>query len=197
MQDTRSGKTGGEEITQLLQRWSEGDVDAREELMPLVFDEIRDIARRYLDGEAVDHTLQPTAVVHELYMKLVHRRSVHWNNREHFFGTAANLIRCLLVDHARHRLAQKRGGGQRPEPLDAAQHLIRSPPQEILALHEALDTLEAVDRRQHKVVMLRYFVGLTQQEAAQVLGVSRATIERDWILAKLFLRRTLAADGDA
>ena len=195
MQDTESSKTGGEEITGLLRRWSDGDVDAREELMPLVFDEVRDIARRYLDGEAVEHTLQPTAVVNELYMKLVRRRSVHWNNREHFFGTAANLIRCLLVDHARHRLAQKRGGGQRPEPLDPTQHLIRSPPREILALHEALDTLESVDRRQHKVVMLRYFVGLTQQEVAQILGVSRATVERDWLMAKLFLRRTLADDG--
>lgn len=184
------------EITQLLQRWSSGDLQAREAVMPLVFDEIRDIARHFLEGEAVDHTLQPTAVVHELYMKLVSRRSVHWNNREHFFGTAANLIRCLLVDHARQRLAKKRGGGEKAVPLEEAHYLLNSEPREILALHEALDALESIDRRQHKVVMLRYFVGLTQQEVAKILGTSRATVERDWVLAKMFLRRSLAGFGE-
>lgn len=186
----------GADITRLLQRWSAGDLEAREEVMPLVFDEIRNIARRYLDGESVGHTLQPTAVVHELYMKLVDRRSVHWNNREHFFGTAANLIRCLLVDHARHRLAKKRGGGEPLASLDDARHVALSRPQEILALHDALDTLENMDRRQHKVVLLRYFVGLTQHEVAEILGVSRATVERDWVVAKMFLRRALSDDEE-
>ena len=179
------------EITKLLKRWSDGDLEARERVMPLVFEDIREIARRYLSREGESHTLQPTALVNELYLRLVDRRTVQWVNREHFFGAAADLIRYLLVDHARRRLTLKRGAGSVKVPFDEAPHLAQSTPEEILELHQALKELEAMDPRQHRVVMLRYFVGLTQKEVAEVLGVSRATVERDWVLARAWLKMVL------
>lgn len=180
------------EVTQLLKAWSDGDPNAAEKLMPLVFDDIRDVARRALAREAHDHTLQPTALVNEVYMRLVGRRTVDWENRKHFFGSLAQLMRLVLVDHARKRLRFKRGGDLRKISLDERLQLVDVRPKELVALDDALKALKEMDPRQAQVVELRYFVGLTKSEIADVLDISKATVGRDWQIAKLWLRRELS-----
>jgi RNA polymerase sigma factor (TIGR02999 family) len=178
------------DVTQLLQEWSQGDASALDELMPLVFDDLRQIARRQFQAEAADHTLQPTALVSEVYLRLCGQHSVHWDNRRQFFAFAAMLMRRILVDHAKGRKAAKRGKGLPDLPLDetiAAQGVVV----DIVALDEALSRLSALDERQGRIVELRFFVGLTNEEIAELLGISLSAVKRDWRTAKVWLLREL------
>ncbi len=179
-------------VTDLLLDWSQGDKQALDRLMPLVTDELRRMARGFLRREAPGHTLQPTALVNELYMRLVDRRRVSWQNRAQFFGFAAAVMRRILVDHARARRVAKRGAGALTLAFDeslgagAASNLL-----DVLALDQVLDGLSALDERQGRLVELRVFGGLTISEAAEVLGVGEATVSRDWASARAFLHREL------
>ncbi|MCP3964584.1 MAG: sigma-70 family RNA polymerase sigma factor [bacterium] len=185
MNDDRS------EITRRLIAWSEGDESALERLMPLVEKELRRIAERYFEREDSGHTLQPTALVNELYLRLVGRRRVSWNNRAHFFGFAADTMRKILVDHARIRRAEKRGKGVRPLPLDYVTEVEAPQPFDFPALDQALRRLAEIDPRQERVVVLRAFTGLTHEEIAGVLGVTSRTVKRDWRTARLWLHKEL------
>jgi RNA polymerase sigma factor (TIGR02999 family) len=181
-----------EGITQLLLRWSDGDSSAREELMPLVYEELRRLAGRYLRRERPGHTLQPTALVNEAYLKLIDQSHVEWQNRAQFFGLAARLMRNILVDHARNRGAAKRGGGQYSISLSRAERLADDKSEvDLLAINEALERLSAFDAQKARIVELRFFGGLTIEEAAEVLDISHATVEREWALARAWLRREL------
>jgi len=175
------------EVTRLLQQWGVGRHDALDELLPVIYGELRRLAASYLRRERADHTLQPTALVHEAFLKLVDQRDVCWQNRAHFFGIAAQMMRRILVDHARAHGASKRGAGERPLSIDEG--LVAAPAShvDLLALDEALTRLAAVDSQQSRVVELRFFVGLTIDEAAEVLHISPATVGRDWMLAKAWL----------
>lgn len=178
------------EITALLNEWSRGDREALERLMPLVFDELRQLARSYFRHEPDGHTLQPTALVNEVYMRLVEQRKVEWDNRSQFFAFAALLMRRILVDHAKARLTSKRGGGVAKLPLKEALAVGEEPLDldlDLLALDEALGELAALDSRQARVVELRFFAGLTHEEIGDVLGVSVTTVKRDWRTARLWL----------
>jgi len=180
------------EITRLLIAWSEGEEDALERLMPLVIDELRRIAERYFQRESSGHTLQPTALVNELYMRLADRRRVSWKNRAHFFGFAADSMRKILVDHARVRRAEKRGDGVRPLPLDEVTPIGVTPKSaDLIDFEEALIRLERMDPRQAQVVKLRVFTGLTNEEIAEILGLTSRTVKRDWRTARLWLHREL------
>lgn len=184
------------DITRLLQRWNQGNKDALDQLMPLVVDELRRIARYHLEGERIEHTLQPTALVNELYLKLIGRRQASWKDRTHFFAFAARSIRRILVDHARIQRASKRGGGLRTITLDEA---IATPGRreiDLIALDDALCSLAHLDPRQSRLVELRFFGGLSTQEAAEALGVGVATIGRDWASAKAWLFRELSPAAD-
>jgi RNA polymerase sigma factor (TIGR02999 family) len=175
------------EITELLAEWSDGDPEALERLMPLVFEDLRQLARKQFRRESDGHTLQPTALVHEVYMRLSGQRKVEWENRAQFFAFAAMLMRRILVDHAKARRAAKRGGQARPLPLDEAFAVPGGGDVDVLALDEALTDLARIDPRQARIVELRYFVGLTQDEAAEVLSVSTTTVKREWRSARLWL----------
>ncbi|HTI42297.1 MAG TPA: sigma-70 family RNA polymerase sigma factor [Vicinamibacterales bacterium] len=179
-------------VTQLLRAWSDGDDAAFDQLAPLVEAELRRLARGYMARERPSHTLQPTALVNEAFLRLTDARQVRWQDRAHFLGISARLMRRVLVDHARSRMYRKRGGDGRRVTLDEA--LIASPePQlDLLALNRALETLAAADPRKGRVVELRFFGGLTVEETAEVLHVSADTIKRDWRLAKLWLMKELA-----
>ncbi|MCB1032329.1 MAG: sigma-70 family RNA polymerase sigma factor [Acidobacteria bacterium] len=179
------------EITQLLLSWGEGEKDALERLMPLVEWELRKIAQRQFAAERRSHTLQPTALVNEVYLRLVDCRRVNWQNRAHFFGAAAKIMRRLLVDHARAVATHKRGGGILTVPLTQAHGLGYERDLDLLALEMALQELQRVDPRQAEVVELRFFAGLSVEETASVLDVSSTSIKRDWRTAKLFLLREL------
>jgi RNA polymerase sigma factor (TIGR02999 family) len=179
-------------VTELLQQWSRGREEALERLLPEIYAELRGLAASYLRGERRDHTLQPTALVHEAYLRLVDQRAVHWQNRAHFFGIAAQAMRRILVDHARARGADKRGSGQRPVPLDEALAIGAMPDVTLLALDEALMRLAAMDSQQGRVVELRFFGGLTMEETAEALRISPATVGREWALAKAWLYAELA-----
>jgi RNA polymerase sigma factor (TIGR02999 family) len=181
------------DVTQLLTQWSGGDQTALERLLPLVYDELRRQARRYLGGERPDHTLQPTALVHEAYVRLVGQRNVKWQNRAQFFGVAAQLMRRILVDHARARAAAKRGGGASGLSLTEPE-TVSQPDVEVIALDAALTELSALDPVHGRVVELRFFGGLTIEETAEVLHLSPATIKRDWSVAKAWLYRTMRAE---
>lgn len=176
------------QITQLLKDWNEGDRAALDELMPLVYGELRRQASRYLRKERQGHTLQTTALIHETYLKLVGQNEVEWQNRNHFFAIASTAMRRILVDHARTRHREKRGGDAEDLLLDEAL-LIQTEQKtvDLVDLDEALVRLERLDRRQAKVVELRFFSGLTNEEAAGVLGVSIATVRNDWAMAKAWL----------
>jgi|SRR5208283_1060815 len=180
-----------EDVTILLAELTKGNKQAASQLIPLVYDELRRLAGRYMRRERCDHTLQATALVHEAYLKLVEQRSVDWQGRAHFFGIAAQIMRRILIDHARGHLRDKRGGGQEAVPLDEA--LVFSPEQshELLKLDESLDRLAAIDARQSKIVELRFFGGLTVEETAEVLGISPKTVKRDWSVAKAWLHGDL------
>ena len=184
-----------QDVTALLGDWGRGDRTALNQLLPLVYAELRRVAARQLRNERADHTLQPTALVHEAYIKLVDQRHVDWQNRAHFFGVAAQVMRRILVDHARRHSASKRGDGVRCVSIDEARDVAASDEIPILALDHALDRLEKVDAELAKIVELRAFGGLTIEEAAHVLGVSPSTAKRDWRTAKAWLTRELGSEG--
>ncbi|MBS1794882.1 MAG: sigma-70 family RNA polymerase sigma factor [Acidobacteria bacterium] len=181
------------QITQLLKEWGEGDPRALDELMPLVYDELRRQASRYLKKERPGHTLQTTALIHEAYIKMLGVNAIEWQNRSHFFAIASTAMRRILVDHARERKREKRGGALENLPLDEALPISSKERNvDLLALDEALDRLARLDPRQAKVVELRYFSGLSIDETAEILGVSNATVRLDWNLAKAWLKNELA-----
>ncbi|MBP1634437.1 MAG: polymerase sigma factor [Acidobacteria bacterium] len=186
---------GVSDVTQLLAAWREGDQGALEHLVPLVYGELRHLAHTRMRGEPPPATLQTTALVHEAYLRLVGRQQVPWQNRAHFFAVCAEAMRCILVDAARARHTQKRGGALPVVPFDEARVLPAEPPKSLLALDEALTELSKADPRKGRVVELRYFGGLTAEETAEVLGVSVETVVRDWRLAKLWLVRALKQAG--
>jgi RNA polymerase sigma factor (TIGR02999 family) len=180
-------------LTQLLMAWSDGQRDALDQLVPLVYDDLRRLAAGYMGRETPGHSLQPTALVHEAYVRLIDQRRVQWRNRAHFFGVAANMMRRILVDHARKVRANKRGGAAERVTLTADD--VAAPEQsfDVLALHESLERLAAFDPQQERIVELRYFGGLTIEETAEVVGVSPATVVREWTIAKAWLRTDMSA----
>src|SRR6184192_3496391 len=186
-----------ESVTQLLVKWGSGDEKALDKLMPLVYSELRRVAGNYLRRERQGHTLQPTALVNEAYLKLIDQKSVKWQNRAQFYGVAAQLMRRILVDHARQHQAAKRGGSdqQRLSITSAhqigAKQLATEPAIDLLALHEALEELAIIDPQQSRIVELKFFGGLSIEETAEVLGIGHATVERDWKMARAWLRRKL------
>lgn len=183
-------------VTQLLQNWSSGNRGAAEQVLPLVYQELRRIAARQLRRERDDHTLEATALVHEAYMRLQGQEGFHWPSRAHFFAFAAHLIRRILVDHARNRNRAKRGGGWEKVTLAEAADLALSQSPDLLALDEALTSLEAVDPRKAAVVELRFFAGLNLEETAAQLGVSPETVGREWRRAKAWLYSQLRPEEE-
>ena len=182
-------------VTRLLADVRLGRRDALDRLLPIVHDELRRIASAYMRRERADHTLQPTALVNEAYLRLVDQREIVWQDRAHFVGVAARLMRQILVDHARARAAAKRAGGADRVPLDETVLVEAERPVDLLALDEALERLAAMDPALARVVELRYFGGLTTREAAEATGVSTATVEREWATARGWLRRELLREG--
>ena len=183
--DTDTGITG------LLLKWGEGDEAALEQLMPLVYQELHRIARRCMAGEAAGNSLQATALVHEAYVRLVDGQAVAWHDRAHFLAVAARIMRRILVDHARTRRYQKRGGNAAHVTFDEALAVSSEPDQDFVALDDALKTLATFDERKSRVIELRFFGGLSVEETATVLNVSPATVMRDWRLAKVWLQREM------
>lgn len=180
------------ELTKLLSAWADGDGGALERLTPLVYEELRRIARQQMRREAEGHTLQPTALVNEAFLRLFGTREQHWQNRSHFYAVCAQTMRHILTDHARAALRQKRGGGAIHVPLDAAGDAAAAEPDvDHLALNDALQTLEAVDPRKVRIVELRYFLGLGIDETAEALGISAMTVRREWMRAKTWLLREM------
>jgi RNA polymerase sigma-70 factor, ECF subfamily len=177
------------EVTNLLLDWRNGDEAALARLTPLVYDELRRLAGGYLRRERAGHTLQATALVHEAYLRLIGQQHLDWQSRAHFFGVAAQVMRHVLVDQARSRRAAKRGGGEALLPLDEAADCASEPAAEVIALDDALKSLARIDERKSRVVELRYFGGLTEEETAEVLGVSPATVRRESRLAEAWLCR--------
>ncbi len=187
-----------QEVTQLLIAWGNGDEGAAESLMPLVHRELRRLAHQYMRRERAGHTLQTSALVNEAYLRLVDvKDGVQWRDRAHFFGLAAHVMRRVLVDYARQQHSAKRGGGARPLPLDEALVVSDERAADVVALDEALKELARVDPRKSQLVELRFFGGLTIEEAAAVLNVSPGTAMRDWTLTKAWLRREMVADPNA
>jgi RNA polymerase sigma factor (TIGR02999 family) len=193
---TRSPK----EITQLLVAWGDGDEAALEQLTPLVYQQLHRLAHHYLSHERPGHTLQTSALVNEAYLRLIDWKNVQWQNRAHFFGVSAQLMRRILVDFARSRRYEKRGGGNAPLALDEVVLISGEKGADLVALDEALVSLAKLDARQSRVVELRFFGGLTVEETAEVLKVSEATVRRDWSIARAWLRREMlpksAMDSD-
>ncbi|NOT47559.1 MAG: sigma-70 family RNA polymerase sigma factor [Acidobacteria bacterium] len=179
-------------ITKFLQKWRQGDAEAFDELIKYVYNDLRRRAFAYLKHERPDHTLQPTGLVHEAFIKLVDKREIEWEDRNHFFAVAAQAMRRILVDHARTRKRDKRGGKNENLPLDDALKVAASQTSvDLVALDEALNALAAFDERQARIVELKYFAGMTLDETADVLGVSRVTITREWQMARAWLRGRL------
>ena len=194
---SRSPAPDAPDVTGLLLAWGSGSADAGERLLPVVYAELHRQAAREMRRESADHTLQATALVHEAYLRLVDQRRVEWRSRAHFFGVAAGLMRRILVDHARARRAAKRGGDVRPLTLGAVERQASDPSGgdpavDLLALDDALGRLAALDADQARLVELRWFGGLTIEETAEALGVSPATVKREWVTARAWLRRELA-----
>jgi RNA polymerase sigma factor (TIGR02999 family) len=180
-------------VTQLLIGWSNGDREALDALLPVVYEELRKQAANYLRRERVGHTLQTTALIHEAYLKLIDQKNVHWQNRAHFFGIAAQLMRRILVDHARTKKRAKRGGSNIRVSFNEANVLAPNQNLDIVALDEALERLSEIDEQQSRIVELRFFSGLTVEETAAVLAISPATVKRDWRMAKAWLHREISA----
>ena len=178
-------------ITHLLKEWSEGDQQALDELTPLVYEELRQQAARYLRRERPNHSLQATALINEAFLRLIDVKDVQWQNRAHFFAIAANLMRRILVDHARRRDAEKRGGSQVCLTLDEGLAWANEPDVDLLAIDEALNKLAVIDEQQARVVELRFFSGLTVEETATALGISPKTVKRDWSVARAWLKREI------
>ena len=181
-------------ITQLLVAWGDGDRAALDQLVPLVHAELRRLARGYMRGERAGHTLQTTALVNEAYLRLVEQRHVRWQNRAHFLAIAAQLMRRILVDYARRRQYQKRGGGALQVTLAEAESVAFERTPDLVALDEALRSLAEIDPRRSQVVELRFFGGLSIEETAEVLKVSPTTVERDWTIAKAWLHKTVTGN---
>ena len=181
-----SASTG--EVTQLLIKWSSGDKAALDELTPIVYAELRRLAKRYMGREREDHTLQTSALINEAYLRLVDQESVEWKDRSHFFAVSAQIMRHILVDHARKHQSDKRGAGAQKLPLDDAVLNIERKARELIALDEALNDLAIIDPRQSRIVELRFFGGLTVEETAEVLEISPITVKRDWRIARARLR---------
>jgi len=179
------------QVTELLVRWRGGDKAALDALMPLVYSELRRIANRYLQGERSDHTLQSTALVHEAYVRMTNQQLPQWQNRAHFFAVAAQLMRQILVDHARTHRASKRGGDVYKLALEDAEEQRQPVDVDVVALDDALKTLAAMDSQQSRVVELKFFGGLSNEDTAEVLGVSTSTVKRDWTTARAWLFREL------
>jgi RNA polymerase sigma factor (TIGR02999 family) len=180
-----------ENITQLLNEWSDGDERALDRLTPLVYEELRQHAARYLRRERPGHTMQTTALINEAYLRLIDAKEVRWQGRGHFFAIAANLMRRILVDHARQRNAAKRGGSPIHVTLDRIVARVKQPEVDVLAIDEALTKLAAIDRQQAHIVELRFFSGLSVEETAAALGISPRTVKRDWSVARAWLRREI------
>jgi RNA polymerase sigma factor (TIGR02999 family) len=181
-------------ITELLVGYGRGDKEALDQLMPIVYEELRRQAARYLRREQAGHTLQTTALIHEAYVRLVDQRNVQWQNRAHFFGVAAQMMRRILVDHARTKKRVKRGGSDIRVSLAGANVAVKGQDLDVVALDEALNHLAQIDEQQSRVVELRYFSGLTVEETAEVMGISKATVKRDWSVARAWLYRELSDD---
>jgi RNA polymerase sigma-70 factor (ECF subfamily) len=183
-------------ITQLLIAWSDGRREALDDLMPIVYADLRRLAGGYMRRESADHALQPTALVHEAYVRLIDQKQVKWRNRAHFFGVAAGMMRRILVDNARRRRAEKRGGDwERVTLADVEAAADGQPEIDVLALNDALERLAEFDPQQERIVELRYFGGLTIEETAEVVGISPATVVREWTIAKAWLRADLSRSG--
>lgn len=191
IRDKRTSNRSAEGITQLLERWSKGEESARDELMSVVYDELHRIAVNYLRRERREHTLQPTALVNELFLKFSEQHRMNWQNRAQFFGVAASLMRRILVDYARAHYASKRGGDRYCVSLKNVAAFGAQPDADLLALHEILNQLEELDPNQARIVELRFFGGLTIKETAEVMQSSHATVEREWKMAKAYLKREL------
>jgi RNA polymerase sigma factor (TIGR02999 family) len=185
-------QTPPNEITQLLRKWSDGDRDALDQLMPVVYQELRKLASSYLRDERPDHTLQPTALINEAYLRLVKQDFPEWQSRKHFYGVAAQLMRQILVEHARARLTAKRGGGARNLPVNEAINFSPDQAADLVALDDALTALAKFDERKARVIELRYFGGASVEQVADMLGVSVATIGREARVAQMWLRREMA-----
>ena len=183
--------TSQHEVTKLLRRWREGDKQALDVLTPLVYDELHRLAHQYLSRERPGHTLQTTALVNEAYLRLVEQKDVAWQSRAHFFAVSAQIMRHILVDHARQRASAKRGGEFQKVELDGEAIVSHERAAELVALSDAMEALEKIHPRRSKVVELRYFGGLNNKEASEILKVSETTIERDWRFAKAWLYREL------
>ena len=180
-------------VTGLLLKWNEGDAKAREQLIAAVYQELRKLAARSLRAERAGHTLQPTALVHEAYQRLIDQRSVQWQNRAHFFGVAAGLMRRILVDHARRRNAQRRGGGAEKVQVDDGAGAVAPRDVDLVALDLALSELASFDPQQARIVELRFYGGLTLDETAEALEISAATVSREWTMARAWLRGAMNA----
>lgn len=185
------------DVTQILVNLSAGDDRAAAELLPLVYDELRGLAARYLAGERIDHTLQPTALVHEAFLRLVHFDQARWQDRAHFYRVAAEAMRRILVNHARDRRRLKRGGGGRKLALEDFDAIAPEAPVDLVALDDALNRLATIDARKVQIAQLRYFGGFTIEETARILDISTAQLKRDWALAKAWLLRELLREPGA
>jgi RNA polymerase sigma factor (TIGR02999 family) len=179
------------QVTQLLRDWSAGNAEARDQLVGLVYAPLRDIAQRHLQRERDGHTLQPTALVNELYLRLIDQRQVQWHDRTHFFAVAAQVMRRILVDHARRKKSDKRGGGVTPLTIGAALEVAAAENFDVVALDTALENLAQVYPQQAKIVELRFYGGLTIDETAEAMGISAATVSREWTMARAWLRRAM------
>jgi len=178
-------------VTRLLLEWSDGNQQALEEMLPLIYDELRRLAHNFLYRERPGHTLQTTALVHEAYLKLIDQRDARWQNRAHFFAIAAQAMRRILIDSARQHIADKRGGGGQKLSLAEGATITPEPDSNLLALDEALNALAEIDAQQSRIIELRYFGGLTIEETAEVMKLSPATIKREWTMARAWLHQSL------
>jgi RNA polymerase sigma factor (TIGR02999 family) len=185
-------ESSSQQVSHLLQRWSDGDSEALAKLMPLIYDELRRMARRYMKGQPAGHTLQTTALIHEAYLRLAGQEKKRWDNRAHFFSVAAKAMRHILVDYARARNMAKRGAGAQEVSLDEALTICPEPGADLVALDDALTELAKLDERQSKVVELRFFGGLTEEEIGEALKISTRTVRSDWRLARSWLLRELS-----
>jgi len=179
------------DVTELLREWNAGDADGRDRLMRIVYEPLRAIAERQLNRESPGHTLQPTALVNELYVRFAEQRRVDWRDRIHFFAVAAHVMRRILVDHARRKKSDKRGGPAVPMPIEAAVEVCAQEDFDLIALDFALERLSELFPQQARIVELRFYGGLTIDETAEVLGISAATISREWAMARAWLRRAM------
>lgn len=191
-----SGENSAIDVTGLLLDWGNGEKDALDSLLPLIYNELRRVAESYLRRDRPGHTLQATALVNEAFLRLIDQNQVNWQNRAHFFGAAANLMRQILIQHARANHAAKRGGERQKLYLDEAGDVAQSSDLDLVALDDALRDLETIAPRQCRIVELRYFGGLNIEETGEVLSISPATVKREWTMAKAWLRREISHRED-